>query len=332
MKTACFLDAISSFRFRRALVALLGVGALSSAAFAQEYPSHAIRIVVPFPPGSSADVQARQIANALSEQMKQTVMVDNRPGANGILGAAHAAKAKPDGYTLLYATSHVVAVNPHITKDLGFDPLNDLVPITITGSSPTLLVVNPNSSYRSVKDLIEAAKKSPGKLTYGTSGEGSPQHIMGERLEKTAGIQLLRVPYKGESFALQDLLGGRIDFCFGFPAGTMPLVQGGKLTALAVTSGKRLTAFSNIPTMSEEGVSGYAEVTYGAYMVPRGTPPDILKKLNEQFRVALMTLKEEIAARGAELIASSSEEAATLLKAEYVRYGKIVKDLGIEPQ
>lgn len=155
---------------------------------------------------------------------------------------------------------------------------------------------------------------------------------MGERLAETVGVQLLRVSYKGESFALQDLLGGRIDFCFGFPAGTMPLVQGGKLTALAVTSSKRLSAFPNIPTMAEEGVAGYAEVTYGAYMVPRGTPPEIVKALNEQFRIALTKLKEDIAARGAELIASSSDEASTLLKAEYFRYGKIVKELGIEPQ
>jgi tripartite-type tricarboxylate transporter receptor subunit TctC len=314
-----------------ALLALL-FATLASVVRADHYPSKTIRIVVPFPAGSSSDVQTRQIAQLLSSQMKQSVIVDNRPGANGMIGAASVARAQPDGYTLLVATSHVIAVNPHINQNPGFDALHDFAPIIITGSAPTFVVVNAASPYRSVKDVIDAAKKSPGKLTYASSGEGSAQHIMGEQLKKMAGIDLLHVPYKGETPALQDLVGGHIDLAFGFAVGTLPHVRGGKLRAIAVTSAKRLSAFPDIPTVAEAALPGYAETTMGAYLAPRGTPAPIVKKLNEEFRAALATIKQEIAQRGTELIASSPEEASAMLNAEYVRYEKVVKELGLRPQ
>jgi tripartite-type tricarboxylate transporter receptor subunit TctC len=311
---------------------LLMCGIIPLSAHADDYPSKPIRIVVPFPAGSSADVGTRQVAQKLSEQMRQSVIVDNRPGANGVIGAQSVAKARPDGYTLLYVTSHVVAVNPHIIKNLGFDALKDFVPITIAGSTPALLVVSTTSPYRSVQELIAAAKAAPGKLTYSTSGEGSPQHIMGEKLMKRAGIKLIQVPYKGETLALQDLIAGEIDFAFGFPAGTMPHVRSGKLRALGITSEQRLTAFPDVPTLMEAGLLGYSEVTLGGYLAPRGTAPAIVKKLNDEIRTALLSLKREIAERGGHLIGSSPEQATTMLKAEYVRYGKLVKELGLKPQ
>jgi tripartite-type tricarboxylate transporter receptor subunit TctC len=307
-------------------------GVLQSTVQAEDYPLKPIRVIVPFPAGSSSDVQARQIAQKLFEQMGQQVIVDNRPGANGILGAQVVAKAKPDGYTLLQATSHVIAVNPHLNKNPGFDALGDFTTITITGSTPALLVVSAKAVYKTVRDLLDAAKGAPGKLTFASSGEGSAQHIMGERLMQLASLQLVHIPYKGETQALQDLIAGEIHFAFGFPAGTLPHVRSGALRVLALTGDKRSPVFPDIPTLAESGVPGYNELTYGVYLAPRATPAAIIKKLNAEFRAALLSLKREIAERGGLIIANSPEEAAALVSAEFSRYGKVVKDLGLKPQ
>lgn len=308
------------------------LGVLPSFAQTDDYPSKPIRIIVPFPAGSSADVNARQIAQKLFEQMGQQIIIDNRPGANGILGAQAVARARPDGYTLLQATSHVIAVNPHLNKNPGFDALGDFSPITITGSTPALLVVSAKSPYKSVRDLLDAAKSTPGKLTFASSGEGSAQHIMGARLMQLASISLVHIPYKGETQALQDLIAGEIHLAFGFSAGTLPHVRSGALRVLALTTDKRSPTFPDIPTLAESGVAGYNELTYGVYLAPRSTPASIVKKLNGEFRTASLSLKREIAERGGLLIANSPEEAAALLSAEFNRYGKIVKELGLKPQ
>ncbi len=263
------------------------LGIFSTIAQADEYPSKPIRLVVAFPAGSSSDVIARQTAQKLSEQMGQQVIVDNRPGANGALAAQTVAKARPDGYTLLQATSHVIAVTPHLNKNPGFDALNDFAPIIITGSTPALVVVAAKSPFKSVKELIDAAKLAPGKLTFASSGEGSAQHIMGEKLMHLAGIKLTHIPYKGETPALQDLMAGEITFAFGFPAGTLSHVRSGALRALALTGDKRLPVFAEIPTLAESGVRGYNELTYGVCLVPRAAPAANVKKLNDEFRTAL---------------------------------------------
>ena len=313
------------------LSALLSM-ALPLAVHAQAYPSKAIHIIVPFPAGSSADVNVRQTGQILSTRMGRPVVIENRPGAGGNIGAASVAKAAPDGYTILYITSHLIAVNPHIVKNPGFDSLTDFVPIIIATRAPTLLVVSSNSPIRSVKDLIDSAKKNPNKLTYATSGDGSPQHIMGEKLRQMADVELVQIPYKGETPALQDLMGGHIDICFGFVASTIPYVRDGKLRVLATTSEKRLAAFPDYPTLAESGVRGFAETTLAGYVAPRGTSPAIVKKLNDEIRAALTVLAGEITKRGSEIIASTPQEAAAMLKAEHERYGKLVKTLGIKQQ
>ena len=314
------------------LILLAGCCAIASGAHAEDYPTKPIRIVVPFPAGGSADVITRQLAKALSEKFSQSVIVDNRPGANGIIGAQVVAQAQPDGYTLLHATSHVLAMNPYLVKDLGFDAQKDFVPIIVYARSPAMLVVSVASPYQSVKDLIEAAKKSPGKLTFASAGEGSVQHIMGEKFQRAAGIELLHIPYKGETPGLQDTMAGQIDLIFGFPLGTMPHVRGGKLRALAVTGEKRISILPDIPTMTEAGLAGYSEAALSLYLAPRGTPAAIVDKLNDAFRIALLTMKKDMLERGAEFIASSPQEAAAMLENEHVRFGKVVKELGLKQQ
>ena len=306
--------------------------ALTLGARAEDYPTKPIRIVVPFPAGGSGDVVTRQVAKVLSEKLGQSVIVDNRPGANGIIGAQVVAQARPDGYTLLFATSHVLAMNPYLVKDLGFDAQKDFIPFIVLYRSPALLMVPAASPFQSVKELIEAAKKSPGKLTYASSGEGSVQHIMGEKFKRAAGIDLLHIPYKGETPALQDMMAGQIDLNFGFVLGTMPHVRSGKLRALAVSGEKRISILPDIPTVAEAGLAGYSETALSLYLAPRGTPAGIIDKLNDAFRNASLTMKKDILERGAEFIASSPQEAATMLENEHVRFGKVVKELGLKAQ
>jgi tripartite-type tricarboxylate transporter receptor subunit TctC len=294
--------------------------ALSAFAMAENYPSKPIHLIVPFPAGSSADVNARQVGQILSTRMGQQVVIENRPGAGGNIAAASVAKAAPDGYTILYITGHMIAVNPHVVKNPGFDSLNDFDPIIISARGPALLVVSSNSSIRS------------GKLSYATSGDGSPQHIMGEKLRQLGAVDIVQIPYKGETPALQDLMGGHIDMCFGFVAGTIAFIRDGKLRVLATTSEKRLAAFPDYPTLAESGVSGFSEATLNGYVAPRGTPSAIVNKLNDEIRAALKILADEIAKRGSEIIAGTPQEAAAMLKAEHERYGKLVKALGIKQQ
>ena len=314
------------------LLLVIMASALTPGARAEDYPTKPIRIVVPTPAGSSGDVLTRQYAKVLTEKLGQSVIVDNRPGANGIIGAQVVAQAPPDGYTLLFASSQVHTMNPYLAKDLSFDAQKDFVPIIVTGRGFAFLLVAAASPFQSLKELIAAAKKSPGKLTFASGGEGSVQHVMGEKMKLMAGIDLNHIPYKGETPAVQDMMAGQIDLCFCFPASTMPLVRSGKLRALAVTGEKRFSAFPDIPTMAEAGLAGYYEYTLGMYLAPRGTPAAIIDKLNDAFRVALLAGKKDMLERGTEFIAGSTQEAAAMLENEHVRAGKVVKELGLKAQ
>ncbi|MFN0040784.1 MAG: Bug family tripartite tricarboxylate transporter substrate binding protein, partial [Burkholderiales bacterium] len=276
-------------------------GLLALPASAADYPSRPIRLVVPFPAGATADLLGREFGHVLGERLKQPVVVDNRAGANGMLGAQFVARAPADGYTLLFITGHMLAVTPHLVREPGFDALNDFTPITIATRGPALVVVRADSPYRSVKDLIDAAKKSPGKIAYNTSGEGSPQHLMGEKFQSMAGVELLKVGYKGETPALQDLMGGRIDFAFGFVMGTMPFVRGGRLRVLAHTGDKQLAAFPDVAPLAEAGIPGFSEYTYAGYAVPKGTPAEIVQRLYDEARASLNGLRKSIEERGADL-------------------------------
>ncbi len=298
---------------------------------AQEFPSKPVKIIVPFPAGSSADVRTRQLAPLVAERLMVSVLVDNRPGAAGNIGAAIGAKSAPDGHTVIYIHSGIVATNPHLYKDMGFDPRKDIVPFILMNRGSAILVVRAASPFNSLQSVIDHARANPGKLTYGTSGPGSPQHLMGERLKHMAGIDLVQVPYKGDAPTLLDLMGGQIDMAFGFPLATMPHIKAGKLRALAVASAKRIAPLPNTPSISEAGVPGYDESIWTGFALPSGTPETIAKKLHEVFRSAMRTpaFQRDTEKSGAELIASTQPEAVQMMKTDYERYGKIVKELGL---
>ena len=320
-------------RLGQFLVILLSTSFLYGApAFAgDEFPSKPIRIIVPFPAGSSADLNAREIGPLVAERLKQQIIVDNRPGAGGSIGTEMAAFSPPDGYTVLFTLNTAVTVNPHIYKTSKFDPLKHLLPFIVTVKSGAILVVNSKSPIRSVIDLIATAKAKPGGLTFAISGPGSPQHLMGERFKKLAGVDLLQVPYKGESPALTDLMGGQVDMAFGFAIGTLPHIQSGKLRPLAVTSAKRLTSLPHIPTLAESGLTDYDESVWVGWSVPAGTPEPIVEKLYQAFHAAAMSaeFRQKVEKRGSEPQASTRAEAVALMKSDYERYRKIVKELDI---
>jgi tripartite-type tricarboxylate transporter receptor subunit TctC len=319
-------------RFRVAWIAALCLSINPCAYSDDTYPSKPIRIVVPYPAGSSGDVRTRQLAPLLTQRLKQPIIIDNRPGAAANIGTELVAKSAPDGYTILYINNSTVCVNPHVYKDATFNPVKDLVPLIVTIKTANILVVNSDSSMRSVKDLIAQAKGRPGQMTYGTSGPGAPQHLMGERLKRMTGIDISPIPYKGESLTLTDLMGGQIDMAFGSPPATMPLIIGGKLRPLAVTSAKRMSNLPNIPTLAESGMPGYEELVWVGYAVAAGTPASIVEKLNQAFRGAMLTpeIRNAVNEMGAELVAGSSEQAAQLMRIDYERYGKIVKELNLK--
>ncbi|MEQ1880338.1 MAG: tripartite tricarboxylate transporter substrate binding protein [Burkholderiales bacterium] len=296
-----------------------------------QFPSKPIRIIVPSTAGGSADGIAREIALLVSENLKQQIIIDNRPGAGFSIGTEMAALSPPDGYTVLCTISSAVAVNPHIYKTSKLDPLKQLLPFIITSRGKAILVVNSKSSLRSVADLIAAAKANPGGLTYATSGPGSPQHLMGERLKKLAGIDLLQVHYKGEAPGLTDLMGGQVDMAFGFPTPTLPHIESGKFRPLAVTSASRSTALPHIPTLAESGLTGYDESGWIGWSVPAGTPEPVVEKLYQAFHAAAMSaeLRQKVEKRGGEPQASTRAEAVALMKSDYERYRKIVKELDI---
>ena len=316
----------------RRVLGTLGLLLGAQISVADEYPSKPIRFIVPFPAGSSADARTRQLVPFLTQRLKQPIIVDNRPGAAGSIGTAQAVKSPPDGYTITYVVTTTVAVGPHVYKDAAIDPRRDLIPIIVAMKTASILVVKADSPFRSAADLIAFARANPGKLTYGTSGPGSPQHLMGERLKKLAKIQIAPVPYKGDAPTLSDLMGGQIDMTFGPPPATLPLIEAGKLKALAVTSGKRMARLSDTPTIAESGVPDYDEVMWYGYAVPAGTPISIVKLLHETLRAAMLTseFRKFTEHNGAELVASTQDFAAQLVKNDYERYKQIVKELDIK--
>lgn len=318
----------------KTLLALIGVLALglAQAAFAADaYPTKPIRVIVPFPAGGSADIRTRQLAPLVAERLKQPLIVVNQPGANGNIGAAAAANSSPDGHTVVYVTSGMLAINPHIYPRMGFDPRKDLQPVILATQAPAILVVKADSPIDSVGTLIRQAKTAPGKLTFATVGAGSYPHLMGERLKRLAGIDLSHVPYKGETQALVDLISGQIDLVFGFPLATMPHIQSGKVRPLAVTSAKRLGPLPEVPSLAEADMPGYDEAASAGYAVPAGTPPAVVDKLFEAFHAALHTpdTLRDVIDSGVEVLDLDPRQATQRLLADYERFGAIVKALNL---
>ncbi|MBK7471936.1 MAG: tripartite tricarboxylate transporter substrate binding protein [Betaproteobacteria bacterium] len=313
-----------------AATAMLACVGFTTGAAAQGYPTKTVRIVVPQAPGGASDALARIIGQRLSERWQQPVVVENRAGAGGVIGTETVAKSAADGYTLLLAYDGTHAVNASLYKTLPFDPLKDFAAVATLANVPFVLAVNAASGAKDIKDFIERAKASPGKLTYGSAGNGSVNHLLGAMFGKSAGVQLVHVPYKGAAPAITDLLGGSIDSVFTSIPSVVSHVQSGRVRALAVTSGKRSAALANVPTIAESGLAGFAVAPWFGLLAPAATPPEVIRKINDDV-VALLATKEVIdafAAQGAEPFTSTPAAFGAQLRGDIDKWAVVVKETG----
>jgi tripartite-type tricarboxylate transporter receptor subunit TctC len=313
------------------LLALLLPLLTAHAALAQTYPSKPINLVVTYPPGGGADAMARLIAPKLGEALGQTVVVENKPGASGQIGASAVAKAAPDGYTLMLDASSF-AVNPALYAKLPYDSEKAFRPIGVIALFPNVLLVNPNFAAKSVPDLISLAKAKKDGVAYASSGNGSAQHLAGAMFESSANVDMVHIPYKGGGPALTDVIGGQVPVFFGNLASTLQHIQSGKLRALAVTSSKRSAILPDAPTIAEAGAPGYEVYEWNAIFAPAGTPEPIITALAAALKKALDTpeVKARIAQLGGELRANSPETAAPFIRGQMQLWGKLVKERGIK--
>jgi tripartite-type tricarboxylate transporter receptor subunit TctC len=309
--------------------ALIALTLFASAALAQ-YPIKTIRLVVPFPAGGPLDASARLIASKLTETWGEPVIVDNRPGAGGNIGADAVAKAAPDGYTILMGALSTHAVNQSLYGKLPFDPIKDFAPITLVAVTPNVLVVNPSLPVQNVKELIAYAKANPGKLSFASGSNGSAGHLAGELFKSTAKVDMTHIPYKGAAPAMQGLLGGQVNLMFDNLASAMPQVKAGKLRALAVTTARRSALVPELPTLAESGLPGFDIYTWYGLLAPSGTPKGVVEKWNTEVTKILRSpdVKETLVAQGAEAAPTSQEQFAALIRTEIPKYAKIVKDSG----
>lgn len=311
------------------LLALLAAAGVS----AQTYPTGPIKLIVPFPAGGSVDMVARNVAKRLSDSLGQPVLVDNRAGASGNIGAEAAARSPADGYTLFVTSSGVLAANMHLYKRTGFDTFKDFAPVIRLVNQPNILMVHPSVQAKSVQDLIGLAKAQPGKVTMGSAGVGTGQDIAAKQFEMMTGAKVLHVPYKGGAPALNDLLGGQINAMFETSPTALPYVKDGKLRGLAITSAKRSPLLPNLPTVAEAGVPGYESVTWIGLVAPAATPKPVIDKLNAELNKALAgDMGKQLAEISLDPIGGTPKEMADVIKADSEMYGKIIKAAGIEPQ
>jgi len=303
------------------------------AAVAQTYPSKPIRIIVPFTPGGTTDILARSLGQKLSEAWKQPVIVENRPGAGGSIGAELVAKAPPDGYTLLMGHIGTLAVNPTFYPKLPYDAVKSFAPVALIASVPNVLVVHPSVPANNVMELVALAKSKPGQLTYSTGGNGSAAHLAMEYFKLQTGTDLVHVPYKGAAPAVTDVVAGQVSMTMTGAPALMPHVQAGKLRALGVSSTKRLAAFPQVPTIAEAGVKGFDATQWYGVVAPAGTPADIVKKLNGEIRTIMQSpeMQERLRSEGAIATVSTPEEFGKMIAAEIARWGTVIKTAGMKP-
>lgn len=310
-----------------ALAAILA--AASVASFAQ-YPSKPVRIVVTFLPGGSADTLARIVAPKLSAAWNQPVIVDNRAGAGGNVGADVVAKAPADGYTLMFTPPPPLGINLFLYKDMPFDPRTAFAPVSVLAVMPNILVVGPRVTARSLGELVAFGKANPGKLSYGSQGIGSTPHLTGAMLALASGIEIVHVPYKGFPPVLADLLGGRLDFAFADASNVLPQLKEGRLRALAVASEKRFFALPNTPTMIEAGVPDFVSGTWMSFAAPAGTPAEIIRKWNDELKKVVRNpdVEARFAELGVEIWASSPGEMQRHMESEIARWGEVIRKSG----
>ncbi len=302
---------------------------------AQDYPSRPLRLIVPFAPGGGNDTVARAVATQLSSALGQPVVVDNRAGAGGVIGADMAAKAAPDGYTLFLGGVGSLAVNPHIVPKISYDALKDFAPVVLLASAPSVVAVNLKTPYKSLPEMTAFAKANPGRINFASNGNGSSAHIATALYETMAGVDLTHVPYKGLAPAMSDLLAGQVDIMFSSVVAITPQIKAGKLRALAITSTKRSALLPDVPTLAELGLTGYEAGSWYGLLVPAGTPAEIVRRLNAESVKALRggNVRESLSSEGAEVVGGTPEEFARHIRAEHARVGKMIKDgrLKMEP-
>ncbi|HKB82555.1 MAG TPA: tripartite tricarboxylate transporter substrate binding protein [Burkholderiales bacterium] len=297
---------------------------------AQGYPEKTIRLIVPYSPGGTADMLARTISQTMAESLGQQIIIDNRPGAGGNIGADLVAKAAPDGYTLLMGTVATHAINPHLYPDLPYDAAKDFAPIILLATLPNLLVVNSSLAAKDVKDLIALAKSKPGELAFASAGNGTSQHLSGELFKKMTGVDMTHIPYKGSAPAVTDLIGGQVQLMFDNIPSSLPHVRAGKLRALAVTGPRRSPVLPDLPTLSEAGLPGFSITSWFALLAPARTPAKILLRLNKEAEKAIGSkeLRRKWMAQGIEPAGGTSEQLAAFMRTEAPKWEKIVRRSG----
>jgi tripartite-type tricarboxylate transporter receptor subunit TctC len=317
-------------------LALLGAATLASpTAFAQaNYPNKPINFIVPYGAGGGADARSRQIAQKMSVILKQPIIVDNKPGAGGNIGTEFIARSAPDGYTIGMGNFAPMAVNKTLFGNLRYDPETDLLPIVLIEKGPLVLVVNPNSPYKSVKDIVEAAKAKPGTLTYSSGGIGGSHQLSAELFKQSAGIDMIHVPYKSGSAGLTDLMAGNVTMMFDQMYSAMPSIKGDKLHAIAITSKKRSPLLPNLPTFAEAGYPKVEVLNWQGLIAPKGTPKAIIDKLNAAANEALKDpqLRELMLSQGNEIGGGTPADFAALIKSESTKWSTVVKTANIKPE
>jgi tripartite-type tricarboxylate transporter receptor subunit TctC len=317
------------------VVGVLAIAAASSApVHAQSYPSKVVRLIVPFPPGGISDMTGRLLAQKLSDGWKQPVIVDNRTGAGGMIGADYVAKSPADGYTVLVGSTSEVVINQHLYTKMSYHPEKDFAPVTLASITPLILVVHPSLPVRSVRELVALARARPGQLTFASSGTGSALHLAGELLKATEKVEMIHVPYKGAGPAMADLLGGQVLLFFAGMPPAIPQVRAGKLRALAVTTVTRSSAAPDVPTMAEAGIAGFEISNWIGVFLPAATSKEIVARLHlEAVRVLKQPdVKEKFVGLGAEAVGSTPEELDKFVKAESSKYLKLVKAAGVRAE
>ncbi|WP_289294701.1 tripartite tricarboxylate transporter substrate binding protein [uncultured Reyranella sp.] len=321
------------FSRRDSLAALLLAFSTPLAARADGYPARTIRLVIPYPPGGGTDITGRAMAQRLAETLGQSVVIENKPGATGMIGAAGVAKSPADGYTVLFGAASEMAINASLFRNMTYDPRTDFEPVMLVATFP-LVFVAPASSSKSLATLIGAANSKPDSVSYGSIGSGSPQHLAAELLSSMAQVKLVHIPYKGSGPLVQDAVGGHIDMAVSSVPAAVPLVRSGKLRALAVTSSQRSDALPDVPTMAELGFAGYEFNTWVGVAVPKGTPRDIIDRLRSGLVAALAAPDVQGALRdqGAVPVGSTPEQFRQFVLDEVAKSDRIVAQAGLQPE
>ncbi|MSQ72528.1 MAG: tripartite tricarboxylate transporter substrate binding protein [Betaproteobacteria bacterium] len=319
-------------RWLRVLVALL-LAAACGAALAQSWPARPVRIVAPFPPGGPIDVLARTVAEKLQARSAQPVIVENRPGAAGNIGIELVARAASDGYTLLFVPQGNITINATLMK-MPFSWDRDFVPVTLVATAPNMIAVHPSLAAKTVQEFIAHARANPGKVTYGSPGIGSSLHLAGELLKRSAVIDIVHVPYKGTTQAMQDLMGGQITLMFGSVPTLMPQVRAGKLRALAVTTAKRSPAAPDLPTVEEAGIRDFDVASWYGAMAPAGTPAELVRRIQSEIAaiVNLPEVRAALAAQGLYPVANTPAEFAAQIKSETAHWARIIREANIRAE